>query len=126
MLGKLYTTHKDVQAGVGEKLDSQKKETLGNMGGVTNLFTEFLTKDANEVYITQKELEKGSKLLLTEGRRLAENTARWIDTVERLNKSLNEIGDIENWASVMERDFFVVAKTLENVYSLPPTTSPSL
>lgn len=126
MLGRLYTVHKVQQSDTDEQRDLHKKEAVDNVEGVTTLFSEFLTKDANEAYITQKELEKGSKLLLAEGRRLAENTVKWINTVERLNKSLNEIGDLENWSSIMERDLFVVAKTLENVYSLPPTTSPSL
>lgn len=124
MLGKLYTTHKTQQTSTDEKMGAHKKSTVEDMGGVTGLFSEFLTKDANEAYIAQKELDKGSRMLLLEGRRLAENTAKWIDTVERLSKSLNEIGDLENWSSVMERDLFVVSKTLEKVYSLPPTTYP--
>lgn len=125
MLGKLYATHKAQQTDTNEHKKSCKEDTLEHMGGVTSVFTEFLTKDVTEVYVNQKELDKESRLLLTEGRRLTENTLKWIDTIERLNKSLNEIGDIENWASVMEKDLFVVSKTLEMVYSLPPSTAPA-
>ena len=123
MLGKLYATHKAQQTDTNEHKKSCKEDTLEHMGGVTSVFAELLTKDATEVYVNQKELDKESRLLLNEGRRLTENTLKWIDTVERLNKSLNEIGDIENWASVMEKDLFVVSRTLEMAYSLLPSTA---
>ena len=123
MLGKLYATHKAQQTDTNEHKESCKVGTLEQMSGVTSVFAEFLTKDITDVYVSQKELDKESRLLLTEGRRLTENTLKWIDTVERLNKSLNEIGDIENWASVMEKDLFVVSRTLEKVCSLPPSSA---
>lgn len=43
---------------------------------------------------------------------LAKETAKWQKEVDKANKGLNEFGDMQNWAEMMEREFLVLEETL--------------
>ena len=43
---------------------------------------------------------------------LAKESAKWQKELDKTTKGLNEFGDLQNWAEVMERDFLVLEETL--------------
>jgi len=46
---------------------------------------------------------------------LAKESMRWQKELEKATKGLNEFGDMQNWAEMMERDFMVLEETLRLV-----------
>ena len=46
---------------------------------------------------------------------LAKESAKWQKELDKATKGLNEFGDMQNWAEVMERDFMVLEETLRLV-----------
>lgn len=56
---------------------------------------------------------------------LAKEAARWQKELDKTTKSLNEFGDLQNWAEVMERDFLVLEETLRLVEGAEPFESAS-
>ncbi|KAK4547902.1 hypothetical protein LTR36_010621 [Oleoguttula mirabilis] len=43
---------------------------------------------------------------------LAKESAKWQKELDKATKGLNEFGDMQNWAEMMERDFLVLEETL--------------
>lgn len=43
---------------------------------------------------------------------LAKESAKWQKELDKATKGLNEFGDVQNWAEMMERDFLVLEETL--------------
>ena len=72
-----------------------------------------------EVYVNQKLLDHEARELQTQAARFSRQTRQWVALCEQLNKSLKEIGDIENWARVMEDDVVAIAATLEAIHAAP-------
>jgi phage shock protein A len=68
------------------------------------------------VFINQSRIEKEAQKLENQTAKLNKQTASWIKMIEDFNESLKELGDLENWAQVIETDMKQVAMTLENVH----------
>jgi GCN5-like protein 1 (GCN5L1) len=65
---------------------------------------------ANSAAITKQENE-----LAKQAAALAKQSAQWQKLADTSTKKLNEIGDIQNWAEMIERDLLVLEETLKLV-----------
>ncbi|KAI9867988.1 MAG: hypothetical protein M1830_005729, partial [Pleopsidium flavum] len=46
---------------------------------------------------------------------LSKQTAQWQKTADNSQEKLKEIGDVQNWAEMIERDLLVIEETLRMV-----------
>jgi hypothetical protein len=46
---------------------------------------------------------------------LAKESAQWGRELARATKAVNEVGDVQNWAEMLERDMLVLEETLRLV-----------
>ena len=67
-----------------------------------------LHANAEAISKQEKELEKSTAAL-------AKQSAQWQKLADTSTKKLNEIGDIQNWAEMIERDLLVLEETLRLV-----------
>ena len=65
---------------------------------------------ANSAAITKQENEMAKQAAA-----LAKQSAQWQKLADTSTKKLNEIGDIQNWAEMIERDLLVLEETLKLV-----------
>ncbi|GIZ40798.1 hypothetical protein CKM354_000412200 [Cercospora kikuchii] len=65
---------------------------------------------ANATAIAKQEAE-----LKKQTAALAKESAKWQKDLDKTTKGLNEFGDLQNWAEMMERDFLVLEETLRLV-----------
>ena len=56
---------------------------------------------------------------------LAKESAKWQKELDKTTKGLNEFGDLQNWAEMMERDFLVLEETLRLAEGGAPVESAS-
>jgi hypothetical protein len=56
---------------------------------------------------------------------LAKEAAKWQKELDKATKGLNEIGDVQNWAEMIERDFLVLEETLRLAEGAPLMESAS-
>ncbi len=86
--------------------------SLASVG--TAMDTEMRTRTAdlhaNSAAITKQEKELAKQTAL-----LAKQTAEWDKLLQGGTKKLNEIGDIQNWAEMIERDLLVLEETVRLV-----------
>lgn len=86
--------------------------SLASVGGSVDaeLRTRAADLHANSAAITKQENE-----LAKQAAALAKQSALWQKLADTSTKKLNEIGDIQNWAEMIERDLLVLEETLKLV-----------
>ncbi|KAG2181195.1 hypothetical protein INT43_008777 [Umbelopsis isabellina] len=92
------------------KAASDLNETL-----TTNI-NERLVFRISEIFVRQKDIEQESRKLSNQTARYTRQTKQWIQTIDNFNGALKELGDVQNWAEVMENDMRGVMATLELVH----------
>jgi len=94
-------------ASVGSSVDSEMRTRAADL-------------HANSEAITKQEKE-----VMKQTAALAKQTTEWQKLAETSTKKLNEIGDIQNWAEMMERDLLVLEETLRLAEGKPAPESAS-
>lgn len=64
-----------------------------------------LHQNAEAIASQEAEVKKNSAAL-------AKESSKWQKEADKATKGLNEFGDMQNWAEMMERDFLVLEETL--------------
>lgn len=67
---------------------------------------------ATDLHTNASAIAKQESQLKEETKALAKESAKWQKELDKATKGLNEFGDMQNWAEVMERDFLVLEETL--------------
>ena len=67
---------------------------------------------AADLHANSAAIEKQEKELIKQTAALAKESAKYQKVLDTSTKKLNEIGDVQNWAEVMERDLLVIEETL--------------
>ncbi|GAA5814821.1 hypothetical protein MFLAVUS_008324 [Mucor flavus] len=115
-LSQLLKNHNQQQAEVKRQNEQLKKNAVQSTNELTDSLTEYVNEGVTEIFSKQKELEQLSRKLANQTTRYANQTQQWLTLVDSFNMSLKELGDIRNWAEVMEHDMKTVMTTLEFVH----------
>ncbi|KAF1836841.1 hypothetical protein BDW02DRAFT_520141 [Decorospora gaudefroyi] len=84
-------------ASVGASVDNEMRTRTADLHG-------------NSVAIAKQEKELGKQTAA-----LAKQTGEWDKLLQEGTKKLNEVGDIQNWAEMLERDLLVLEETVRLV-----------
>lgn len=74
-----------------------------------------LRSRAANLHSNSTALSKQEADLAKETANLAKQTAQWQKVADTSSEKLKEIGDVQNWAEMIERDLLVVEETLKMV-----------
>lgn len=80
---------------------------------------------ATDLHANSEAIEKQEKTVDKQTAALAKQSAQWQKLADASTKKLNEIGDVQNWAEMIERDLLVLEETLRMVDSKAETESAS-
>ncbi|KAF2143276.1 uncharacterized protein K452DRAFT_168544 [Aplosporella prunicola CBS 121167] len=95
--------------------------SLSSVG--SSMDTEMRTRAA-DIHANAIAIEKQEKDLVKQTAALTKQSAQWQKMADTSTKKLNEIGDLQNWAEMIERDLLVVEETLRLVEGRePPDTA---
>ncbi|KAF1977764.1 hypothetical protein BU23DRAFT_550441 [Bimuria novae-zelandiae CBS 107.79] len=70
---------------------------------------------AADLHKNSEAIAKQEKELAKQTAALAKESAQWQKLADTSTKKLNEIGDIQNWAEMLERDLLVLEETMRLV-----------
>ncbi|KAI9257370.1 GCN5-like 1 [Phascolomyces articulosus] len=115
-LSQLLKSHQQRQLERKRENEQLRKETAATVNELTDSLNDHLNEGVSEVFVRQKELEQASRKLSTQTTKYAKQTKQWLTLVDEFNTALKELGDIKNWATVMENDMRTVMSTLEFVH----------
>ncbi|KAF2267302.1 hypothetical protein CC78DRAFT_530901 [Lojkania enalia] len=99
-----------------------ERRTAEARAAVTASLTSIGTSINSEITTRAKDLHGNSQAILKQEKELAKQTQglakqskEWEKMGEGARKKLNEIGDIQNWAEMIERDLLVLEETVRLV-----------
>ncbi|KAI8147559.1 biogenesis of lysosome-related organelles complex-1 subunit 1 [Fennellomyces sp. T-0311] len=115
-LAQLLKTHQQRQAERKRENDQLRKEAVATVNELTDSLNDHLNEGVSEVFVRQKDLEQASRKLSTQTTKYTKQTKQWLTLVDEFNTALKELGDVKNWAGVMENDMKTIMTTLEFVH----------
>ncbi|KAI9300111.1 GCN5-like 1 [Cunninghamella echinulata] len=115
-LSQLLKTHQQKQAETKRYNDQLRKEALETTHSLTDSISNHVNQGVSTMFTRQKTLEQESKELVLLTSKYTKQTNQWLTLVNDFNGALKELGDIKNWAQVMENDMKSIMATLDFVY----------
>ncbi|KAI8639714.1 biogenesis of lysosome-related organelles complex 1 subunit 1 [Parasitella parasitica] len=115
-LSQLLKSHNEKQSEIKRHNEQLKKNAIHATNTLTDSITEYVNDGVTEIFSRQKELEQQSRKLANQTTKYASQTQQWLTLVDDFNMSLKELGDVKNWAEIMEHDMKTVMATLEFVH----------
>jgi hypothetical protein len=86
--------------------------SLASVG--TSVDNELRTRTA-DLHTNSEAISKQERELAKQTAALAKESAQWEKLLNGGTKKLNEVGDIQNWAEMIERDLLVLEETVRMV-----------
>ncbi|KAI8379343.1 GCN5-like protein 1-domain-containing protein [Radiomyces spectabilis] len=115
-LAQLLKTHNQHQADKKRHNDQLKKDAAHAVHELTDAVSLHVNEGISDIFLRQKELEQESRKLANQTAKYTKQTNQWLSLVDNFNSALKEIGDVRNWAQIMENDMRAIMTTLEFVH----------
>ena len=128
MLSEIYKSHQHDQHERRIEQERNRKQAIRSAQEVSSGFVDALNSGVEEAYENQKRINMLVKDIHTQSTVFLKQASQWINTVEGFNASLKELGDLPNWAGIIEKDMLVICRSLEYAYNGAPvdiTDSPT-
>lgn len=103
---------------VASNADSSREQAearaavLASLQAAGSSYDSQLQRRAADLHDNAGAIAKQEEELRKAAAALAKESAAWEKEVGRATRSLNEIGDVQNWAEMIERDLLLVEETL--------------
>ncbi|CAG8503183.1 1244_t:CDS:2 [Funneliformis caledonium] len=116
MLSRLVREHSQKQQVVRRNTEQLRKEAIQAVNEVTDSLADTLNERVSAVFKTQREIESEARRLSSQSAKYTKQTKQWLNMLEGFNSALKELGDVQNWAEVIEKDMREIAMTMEFVH----------
>ncbi|OBZ81790.1 Biogenesis of lysosome-related organelles complex 1 subunit 1 [Choanephora cucurbitarum] len=113
-LAEILKAHQQKQANTRKENEQLKQSAIRSTQELTDALSDYAS--VSQVFLKQKELEQQSRKLANQTTKYANQTQQWLTLVDNFNMSLKELGDVRNWAEMMEYDMKTIMTTLEFVH----------
>ncbi|KAJ3003253.1 UNVERIFIED_CONTAM: hypothetical protein HDU68_005782, partial [Siphonaria sp. JEL0065] len=90
-------------------------EAASAIAALSDVLVETVNLPVAIAFRNQQQIEQLEKSVLAEAKAFSVQTKKWLALVTKLNSSLKELGDVENWANAIEKDVAVVVDVLKAV-----------
>lgn len=118
MLGQLVKEHQIKQGERKEEIERKKQSALNAANQLTSALVDHLNEGVSQAYLNQRKLDMEAKQLHANITQLSKQANGWLNLMEGLNKAVNELGDVKNFAKCIEADMRLISTSLEYSYSL--------
>ncbi|CAG8700680.1 20718_t:CDS:2 [Cetraspora pellucida] len=119
MLSRLVREHNQKQQAIRRNNEQLRKEATQAVGELTDCLADTLNErhvQVTSIFKTQREIEAEARRLSAQSAKFTKQTKQWLNMLDGFNSALKELGDVQNWAEVIERDMKEIAMTLEFVH----------
>ncbi|CAF4596288.1 unnamed protein product [Rotaria sp. Silwood1] len=94
----------------------KKKELLTSAEQLTRHVLDGLNNDVSECYKNQKRIDHACKQLTSQSNLLLKQSQAWITLIGQFTDALKELGDVENYSKIIERECLSITNILANVH----------
>jgi len=86
-----------------------------SLASVGSTYDADLKQRVADLHANSQAIAKQEKELIKATAALNKESAKWAKMADKTTKQLNEFGDVQNWAEVLERDLLVLEETMRLV-----------
>lgn len=90
-------------------IGTAKKKLNESSSLLNNNITKSLNSQVEVLHENQKKIDSQCKILKTESEKLMSQGQNWMKMYTNLNNSFKQLGDIVNWAAVLEQEMSEVS-----------------
>jgi hypothetical protein len=94
---------------------SARAAVHASLASVGSTYDADLKQRAADLHANSQAIAKQEKDLIKATAALNKESAKWAKMADKTTKQLNEFGDVQNWAEVLERDLLVLEETVRLV-----------
>ncbi|KAH7117053.1 hypothetical protein B0J11DRAFT_108262 [Dendryphion nanum] len=105
----------DADADAAQRTAEARAAVAASLAAVGSSIDSDMRTRAIDLHANSEAITKQEKELAKQTAALAKQSAQWQKLADTSTKKLNEIGDIQNWAEMIERDLLVLEETLRLV-----------
>jgi len=100
-------------SGESERRTAEARDAVtASLSSVGSAYDADLQRRVTDLHSNSKVIEKQEKELLKQTASLAKHTAQLQKLADTSTNGLKGIGDVQNWAEVIERDLLVIEETM--------------
>eukprot|EP01059_Diplonema_ambulator_P023266 TRINITY_DN38695_c0_g1_i1.p1 TRINITY_DN38695_c0_g1~~TRINITY_DN38695_c0_g1_i1.p1 ORF type:complete len:151 (+),score=50.29 TRINITY_DN38695_c0_g1_i1:53-454(+) len=114
-IAALVKNHKERRDAKRLANDRKLREVLSVVPQVSTTLVENVNKDVLDIFTNQHVLESETKELQAQADRFYKQSQGWLALFESFNNSLKELGDMANWATVIESDARETVRALDEM-----------
>ncbi|KAJ1916230.1 hypothetical protein H4219_003898 [Mycoemilia scoparia] len=109
----VLTSSKQVYSDITALTEQLKKEAQSSVGEFSDVISDNFSAQLSEVIHNQKTIEQLTQRCIRLSQDHEKSNQKWTKMVSDFYTALKELGDVQNWAQVIEKDMRDVAATLE-------------
>ncbi|KAF8944748.1 NHP2-like protein 1 [Haplosporangium gracile] len=103
-LGRLVKEHQTKNAALKRESEHLRKEAVQSVGQFSDAVADTLSGRVSQIFLNQKDLEQEARNLSLQTVRYSKQTAQWLAMVDQFASALKELGDVQNWVQVIQKD----------------------
>ncbi|KAG0286299.1 NHP2-like protein 1, partial [Linnemannia gamsii] len=81
-----------------------RKEAVQSVVQFSDAIADTLSGRVSQIFLNQKDLEQEARNLSLQTARYSKQTAQWLALVDQFGSALKELGDVQNWVQVIQKD----------------------
>ncbi|KAF9927404.1 hypothetical protein FBU30_003262 [Linnemannia zychae] len=112
-LGRLVKEHQAKNTALKRESEQLRKEAVQSVEQFSDAVANTLSGRVSQIFLNQKDLEQEARNLSLQTARYSKQTAQWLTLVEQFGSALKELGDVQNWVQVIQKDMEQVTRSLE-------------
>ncbi|ORX49948.1 hypothetical protein BCR36DRAFT_583556 [Piromyces finnis] len=113
MLSKIYKENKDIKKKIKYFSENERKDNIMISSELNDIIVDEINSDISVLFKNEKKIEIESNKLQSLIIQHSKDILQWNDLTKMLDNSLKELGDVENWIELIERDMKIITSTLE-------------
>ncbi|CAF2584147.1 unnamed protein product [Rotaria sp. Silwood2] len=116
MISNIYHQHIEGVLSLKEKQEKKKKELLLSIDQLINVLVNQVNDEICQCYENEKRIDKSFKQLNSQSNLLLKQSQSWIHLIRQFNITLKELGNVENYSKIIERECSTITNILATVH----------
>lgn len=112
-MASISTSSTTAVASEGSRTQEEARAAvLASLESAGSAYDNQFKRRATDLHANAKAIAKQEAEVKEQAAALAKESAKWQKELDKATKGVKEIGDVQNWAEMMERDLMVLEETL--------------
>ena len=117
MFKDLMTEYSDRRYELKLRISDSKSKLAQSSSDLNDNISKTLNSQVLILHENQKKIDTQCKTLRSEAEKLAVQNQSWLKMYSKLNSSLKQVGDLNNWAYMLEKDLAEISSAITKLVS---------